>query len=375
MILLFIVSGYFSLLYLVQIIQYFLLALDKKEPVSQPQTYPMVSVLLAVRNEEQNILPCLQHMAAIDWPSDRLEILIGNDASDDKTDMLAQEYIQDKTQFKLINICENLGTARGKANVLAQLAREAHGEFFCITDADIRVPQSWIRALYGAWQPGYGTINGVTIVRQGRWLANVQAIDWIYAFSQVRLLSKHRIPISAVGNNMLISREAYESTGGYENLPFSLTEDFELFRHTLRKGWKYKNLLQQEVLALTEGQPDLQAFLSQRKRWMTGAMQVPLFALALLGLHGVFFPLLVAAMLLNPMAATVCWIVKILLDYPFTRLALRKVGHTEYMRYFAIHQLLGPPLLLLQVVNFYLPGGIRWKGRSYSRDGKSLDGE
>ena len=375
MILFIIISGYFALLYMAQIVQYILLALDKKEPVRQPDTYPVISILLAVRNEEKNILPCLQHIATIDWPTDRLEILIGNDASEDQTEALVQEYIQDKRQFRLISIRENLGKARGKANVLAHLAREARGEFFCITDADIRVPQTWIRGLYSAWKPGYGTVNGVTIVRQGHWLSNFQALDWIYAFAQVRLLSNHHVPISAVGNNMLISREAYESTGGYENLPFSLTEDFELFRHTLRKGWKYKNLLQQEVLALTEGQPDLRAFLSQRKRWMTGAMQVPWFPLSLLGLHGIFFPFLVAAILLNPIIASVCWIVKILLDYSFTRLALRKVGHTEYMKYFVMHQLLGPPMLFLQVVNFYLPGGIQWKGRNYSRDGKSLGGK
>lgn len=370
MILFLIVSGYFTLLYLAQIVQYILLTLDKKEPLRVSGELPFISVLLAVRNEEQNIRACLRHMAALDWPIDKLEILIGDDASEDATSTIVEDYIQDKKQFRLIHIRENLGTARGKANALAHLARKARGAFFCITDADISVPRSWIKGLYGAWRPGYGTINGVTIVRQGRWLANFQALDWIYAFAQVRLLSK-RTPISAVGNNMLISKEAYESTGGYENLPFSLTEDFELFRHTLRKGWKYKNLLQREVLALTEGQPDLRSFLSQRKRWMTGATRIPWFPLALLGLHGAFFPFLATALLLNPIAAAGCWTIKILLDCPFTWLALRKVGHTEYMKYFVTHQLLGPPMLFMQVVNFYLPGGIQWKGRSYSRDGKS----
>ena len=42
---------------------------------------PKVSVLLAVRNEEENILRCLEALEDMDYPKNKIEILIGNDRS------------------------------------------------------------------------------------------------------------------------------------------------------------------------------------------------------------------------------------------------------------------------------------------------------
>ena len=65
---------------------------------------PLVSVLLAVRNEEENIIACLNALDNMDYPKDRIEILIGDDLSDDSTNSIIQNYISDKTNFKIFPI-------------------------------------------------------------------------------------------------------------------------------------------------------------------------------------------------------------------------------------------------------------------------------
>lgn len=359
-----IVLLYFGVLYLFQLTQIYLLFRDHSEKIHLKEKLPMVSILIAVRNEEKGIIDCLKSLEKLDWPKTNIEILVGNDASEDLTAEVVEQFMKGKPTFRLVHIENNLGLAKGKANVLAQLARVAKGEFFCITDADIRVPETWVKGLVGAWEPGYGTVNGVTIAEKGNAFAGFQAMDWLYAFSQVRVITRSGIPVTAVGNNMLISREAYISTGGYENIPFSITEDFELFRQTLKKGWKYKNLLQPEVLSRTVPLKTLGQFFHQRKRWMTGAMQLPWFLILILGWQGFILPFILLAIWINVKLLWL-WFFKILLDSIFTSKGIKKVGQTFSIRNFMIHALGTPFLAFAQIAYSMFPGKIDWKGRKY----------
>lgn len=361
-----IVLVYFCLLYAAQIFQLLVLWFDKSETLSEIHDFPMVSVLLAVRNEEENILDCLKALDQLEWPRGQLEILIGNDSSTDQTEDIINKFITHRPWFKLFSITENVGLARGKSNVLAHLAHKARGEFFCITDADIRVTAGWIKGLYSALEPGYGNINGLTLVNAHNWFTAIQSLDWIHAFAQIRVLSVFNIPITAVGNNMLVTREAYFSTGGYENIPFSITEDFELFKALREKGWKHKNLFQPEVLAYSEPLITWGKLFHQRKRWMTGAFQLPPQMVALLMLQGMFLPFLVLSMVCFPIGILL-WGIKALLDFSFIKLAERNLNVQGYVKGFLLRELCLPWLVLAQIVYFALPGNIDWKGRKYKK--------
>jgi len=363
------VGGYFVLLFLVQSILLYLLILDKKEKIVLPSPLPFVSVLLAVRNEGENILDCLSALDVISWPEDKLEILIGDDASEDATRSLMEAYCKNKPKFRIFSITENLGSAKGKANVLAHLARAAKGAFFCITDADIRVKKTWVEGLVGTMAAKDATISGVSMVKGKTLLAHFQSIDWIYALGMVRVITTQGIPISAVGNNMLISRQAYFATGGYENLPFSITEDFALFQETLKKGWSYKNLLQEEVLAFSEPMQPLRKLLNQRKRWMSGAMQLPFLPIFVLGLQAMAFPFLLAALCFTPYGFLL-WAIKFFLQAAFIILVLKKVGQLDFVKYILIYEVLALAVGFLQAINYFLPGKVEWKGRKYGTDSR-----
>ena len=53
---------------------------------------PFVSVLIAARNEEDNLADCLESILAVDYPKDRFEILVGDDKSEDQTGELAYAF-------------------------------------------------------------------------------------------------------------------------------------------------------------------------------------------------------------------------------------------------------------------------------------------
>ncbi|MFL5728939.1 MAG: glycosyltransferase [Cytophagaceae bacterium] len=363
--LLIVLSIYFSIFLFFILLQIFLYILRCRDVKTAYEETPFVSVLLAARNEEKNIIECLDALAKLDYPSTHLEILVGNDHSEDITGTLASAFISDKSNFRLFNIGPNLGLARGKANVLAQLAHEAKGEFYFITDADIAVPKNWIREMLSYYKPGLGTISGFSLIKDRSLLSSFQNLEWIFAFGMVKVSSEVNVPVSAVGNNMFITREAYWSTGGYENIPFSVTEDFELFRQTLKKGWGYKNLANEAVLAYSKPMTSFGRILSQRKRWMQGAVQLPWLMVSFLTVQALFLPFILATCIFYPVAGLCLWTAKLVLQNLFNYIFLKRIKQkTDILIYALPFEFYSGILSVCLLIYFMIPG-VRWKGREF----------
>ncbi|MCK4671131.1 MAG: glycosyltransferase, partial [Candidatus Aegiribacteria sp.] len=69
----------------------FIALIRKNDPWIEPVEWPSVSILVAARNEEDVIARRIDNLMAQDYPG-RLEILIGSDFSDDKTDEILQPF-------------------------------------------------------------------------------------------------------------------------------------------------------------------------------------------------------------------------------------------------------------------------------------------
>ena len=79
---------------------------------------PPVSILIAARNEEHTILGCLAALEKLDYPPGKVEVLVGDDSSTDRTWDLLSSYTSPGFSFRCVRITENLGLARGKGNVI-----------------------------------------------------------------------------------------------------------------------------------------------------------------------------------------------------------------------------------------------------------------
>jgi cellulose synthase/poly-beta-1,6-N-acetylglucosamine synthase-like glycosyltransferase len=347
---------------LVLVIIYVLKCTDVKTGYNET---PFISILIAARNEEKNIDRCLEALARLNYPASHFEVLIGNDQSEDTTGLLTEKFIKDHRNFKLISIQSQLGNAKGKANVLAQLAHHAKGEFYFITDADISVPENWIREMLSYYKPGLGIVSGLSLINDKSILSQFQNLEWIFAFGMVKVSSEVNIPVSAIGNNMFITKEAYWSTGGYEKISFSVTEDLELFRETLKKGWEYKNLANEGVLSYSKPMLSFAKILSQRKRWMQGAVQLPLPMVVFLSLQSIFFPVILLTLVFYPLEGIVLWTLKISLQNLFNFIFLKRIKQNTNILIYAIPYELYSGILSVSLLFFFLIPGVKWKGRKY----------
>jgi cellulose synthase/poly-beta-1,6-N-acetylglucosamine synthase-like glycosyltransferase len=326
--------------------------------------YPRVSILVAARNEAATIERCLRALAQLNYPADKLEILIGDDASTDDTVAVVQRFIADKPQFRLLLIRHRLGTARGKSNVLAHLYRAATADYFLLTDADMALHPDWVQTMLAAAPAGVGVVTGITTAG-GSLFGRMQGLDWLFGLNLIRLLTDCGLPITAVGNNMLVTRAAYESIGGYEALAFSITEDVQIFSQLVAQGWHYRNLIDPRVLGISAPQPTVRQLLHQRKRWMRGAGRLPWQLGALFSSYGVFYTVVGWPGLLPLSTIGALLAAKVLCQTLFLLITLRQAGHRERLGVLLLYE--GYLLVMSLAVLAYTvwPSAIQWKERRY----------
>lgn len=101
---------------------------------------PGVSVLIAAYNEQDCIEQRIENLLAQDYPPDKLEILVGSDASTDGTDAIVQRYAARGVKL-------SRAERAGKAGVLSRLVALAKGEVLVMTDANTHFERDAIRRL------------------------------------------------------------------------------------------------------------------------------------------------------------------------------------------------------------------------------------
>ncbi|WP_078010750.1 glycosyltransferase [Hymenobacter sp. CRA2] len=342
--------------------------LVRQRPPRAAVARPRVSILLPARNEAHHIERCLQRLAALNYPADKLEILIGDDHSTDDTAAVVQRFIEDKPQFRLVRIGAPVGLAKGKSNAIAHLCRQATADYFLLTDADMALSPDWVQYMLGAadidGEGRVGVVTGATTA-EGGLFGRLQGLDWLFGLSVIRLLSDAGLPVTAVGNNMLVTRAAYDSIGGYEALAFQITEDLQLFRCIVDAGWDYRNLWHRHVLGVSAPQPTVQCLLEQRKRWMRGTGRLPWYLSGLFGLYGVFYAVLFFPPLVSWPFTPLVFLLKVALQTLFLHLSLRQVGRREPLWVLLVYEYYLALMSVLVLVYTLLPGHIRWKERRY----------
>ncbi|UOQ66284.1 glycosyltransferase [Hymenobacter volaticus] len=341
-----------------------LLLLAKPTPAGT-KARPRVSILIAARNEEATIERCLTSLTRLNYPSELMEILIADDASTDNTAAVVAHFIKDKPQFQLLSVRHRLGTARGKSNALAHLCRAATTDYFLLTDADMALAPEWVETMLAATETNnVGVVTGITTANSTVF-GRLQGLDWLFGLNVIRLLSDTGVPVTSVGNNMLVTRAAYESIGGYEALAFSITEDLQLFSKIVAQGWGFRNLCDPRILGVTVPQPTMRHLLWQRKRWMKGAVRLPSQLSLLFGAYGIFYPFLFWPGLHTPLFMLGVYAAKILCQTLFLAITLRQVGRRESLGLLLLYE---PYLCVmsLAVIGYTLwPGYIQWKQRRY----------
>lgn len=124
-------------------------------PESDPSQWPLLSISLPAYNEEAVIGETLENLLALEYPSERMQIVVISDASTDRTDEIVRNY--GDRGVELIRLEERGGkTAAENAGV-----PHLRGEIVINTDASTRIAPGSLKALVRTFQdPTVGIASG-----------------------------------------------------------------------------------------------------------------------------------------------------------------------------------------------------------------------
>lgn len=118
---------------------------------------PTVSVVVVVRNEEQNIARCLSQLLNQDYPRDRFEIIVADGMSTDKTREIAESFRGDCVPLRIV-----LNPGRGRAQGLNVAIRAAKGEAIARIDARTVIGPDYLsRCVRTLLDTGADNVGGV----------------------------------------------------------------------------------------------------------------------------------------------------------------------------------------------------------------------
>ena len=235
-------------------------------------TLPPVTVLLPVCNEKLVIRKLLVAVCALDYPKDRLEILVLDDSTDEThalVEGMLPRFLEQGVNIRHLRREKRTGY---KAGNLTFGLGQAKGEFIAIFDADCLPPSDFLlRAMpcfddekVGFLQTGIRYVN-----ENASFLTRFQTMEAGHKESVTSGLSLEGLMASLTGSSCVWRRACIDAIGGISSA--TITEDVDMGYKAQLMSWKYVWL--GNVTSRAEFPETMAAFRVQRQRWARGLIQ------------------------------------------------------------------------------------------------------
>ena len=240
----------------------------KKEEEQTVTSYPTVTIAVPCWNEERTLAKTLDSLIALDYPKDKLSIIVVDDGSTDSTLLIAKKY---EAQYK--HQITALTKVNGGKHTAVNLALSfAEGELFGCLDADSFVDKNALRiiASYFVNHKEAMAVTPCIHIRSPKTIIQrIQAIEYLLgvflrkAFGQLDAIQVTPGPFS------IFKREIFSKIGNYRKA--HNTEDYEI---TLRMHKNHMKIMNShKALVYTVGPATFRGYFFQRLRWSRGFLE------------------------------------------------------------------------------------------------------
>jgi len=249
-----------------------------------PQDAPRVSILVAARDEEDNIETCITTLLDQDYPN--FELIAVDDRSQDRTptilDSLQRQF---GNRLRVVTVRECLDGWFGKNHAMHVGVAESNGEWLLFTDADCRQTSRHTLsiALQEAKTNGTDFLSIIpTLEHRAIWERILQpacSLVLMIRFLPERVNDPRKRIAYANGAFMLMTRRCYDAIGGHERVRARLNEDIDMARLAKQRGLRLR-VVENEGLYQARMYPTLPAAWRGWSRIFAGAFSSPARVLA-----------------------------------------------------------------------------------------------
>lgn len=258
------------------------------------QELPVYTILVPLYHEAEVAGKILAHLAALDYPKDKLDVKLLLECDDGETrESLARCGLP--PWCSVVDVPD--GTPRTKPRACNYGLAEARGDFLVIYDAEDEPERDQLRKAVCAFRrDGTGRLVCVQAKlnfynAEQNFLTRLFTVEYSTHFDmQLPGLQKFRLPLPLGGTSNHFRTEALRKLGGWD--PFNVTEDCDLGIRIFEAGFHTDVL---ESTTWEEANPKIGNWMRQRSRWVKGFLQThlvhyrnPAETMRRLGIRGFF---------------------------------------------------------------------------------------
>lgn len=242
---------------------------DKKIDKNPPESnyFPTITMLIPAYNEAETIGGTLKSLLAMDYPKDKLDIIVVANNCIDNTADEVRKVESDK--IKLIEISfDKSKIINCKAHAQNLALPHAKGELVTVMDADAIVQENALKLIVPIFQDeNIGLVaSSVKIKDPKSILEKLQWFEFLSATFIRRLMASFSVLFMTSGAFNVYRKSALELVGGFDNT--TLTEDLDIALHLLQNFKKVQSNL--DAVIHVRGMKTLKSFHAQRVRWNRG---------------------------------------------------------------------------------------------------------
>jgi cellulose synthase/poly-beta-1,6-N-acetylglucosamine synthase-like glycosyltransferase len=234
-----------------------------RRPVQKDSITPTVTIVIPTFNEEAVIKEKIENTLRLDYPRDCLQILVCDDASQDRTVEIVKSYASEGVEL-------SQGTARsGKIGGLNRALQLAGGDIFVIADADILPDVGALRELTANFaDESVGCVISQTrMAASGEESGESGGLYWRYETRIRQSESDIHSTVAATGHFMALRRKLMQP------IPSSvILDDFYLAMSTIRQG--YRVISEPKAIVWERPTTSMSDEMKRRSRLTAGRYQI-----------------------------------------------------------------------------------------------------
>ncbi len=262
-------------------------------PVQQSISYNpsiSVSIVIPARNEELNILNCLEDLAEQNYPAAMFEVIVVDDDSSDDTSELVNEFIEVNTDksFRLIQLKEIKHARTYKKMAISRGIEEARGQLIVTTDADCSFSPMWISSIAQQYEITKAAMiaGPVCFSKEQTLFEKMQSLEFLGLIGIGAGSIRNGLYMICNGANLAYNKNAFHDVNGFEAHPptpspregeysplgrrgaFASGDDIQLMLKIASKNTeKISFLKSKDAIVYTSAKNSLVELIQQRKRW------------------------------------------------------------------------------------------------------------
>lgn len=242
--------------------------ISNKPKLERIKSWPSVSVLIPAYNEEETIKKCALSALNLDYPKDKLKVIIINDGSKDKTRKIAEHLAKEHDNLKVLNLKNG-----GKAHAINTALKIVDSDFFACLDADSFVDSGTLKKMILIFKHSDGKVAAVVpamkVYKPKTILQKIQEVEYNTAILLNRLLSELDSAYVTPGPFSVYKTRVVKRMGGLDEQ--SLTEDQEIAYRLQKNFYTIKQCPDAWVFTATP--KNGRTFFKQRRRWNRGGIE------------------------------------------------------------------------------------------------------